>query len=327
MPNLVHSAARPAAPKSRLLVVRPSGRSVKSVEHPDLTPRRLAVGVIAALAAAAATWLMGYLGFRLGFAPLMQLPDLVAQPGAGLVTGTLILINVPRVLFHAGLAEPLWLMIGFGAIALPAAALGAARPRTPGGPAMKSGVQMLANLGASASLLFAIALVAWTSAPVRTSLVQPLPDDPAQAEAWFAALQTAAGLDVLAIVVAGLWVVLAFRLPIAVWFRSLAGAATIFAFLVAFVAMSMSNAAAAHVGMPRTLAAPPGMASAPPSGSGLNTPPETLVLGSTHTHLATLSVSPDGRRTAVRLNQHPGDLGVTGRSSIIAFLEAHAAAE
>jgi hypothetical protein len=324
MPNLVHSASRPTAPRSRLLVVRPSGRSVKAVEHPETWPRRLAVGVISVLAVAAATWLMGYLGFRLGFAPMMQLPDLVAQPGAGLVTGTLILINVPRVLFQAGMAEPLWLMIGFGAIALPAAALGAARPRTPGGPAMRKSLETMANLGATGALLFAIGLVAWTSAPVRTSLVQPLPDDPARADAWFDALQTAAGLDVLAVVVAALWVVLVFRLPIALWFRSISGAATIFAFLVAFVAMSMSNAAAAHVGMPRSLAAPPAIAGA--ASPSPETPPETLVLGSTHTHLATLTVSREGR-TALRLSQHPGDLTVLGRSSIIAFLREHAVEE
>ena len=78
----------------------------------------LALGIVGAV------WMIGHLGFRLGFAPLMRVPDLAANNGDALATGTMMLISIPRVMFHAGLAMPFWLMIGFVMIAFPAACLG-----------------------------------------------------------------------------------------------------------------------------------------------------------------------------------------------------------
>ena len=43
---------------------------------------------------------MGYLGFRLGFAPMVRMPELLAEPGEGLATGTMMLISVPSVILR-----------------------------------------------------------------------------------------------------------------------------------------------------------------------------------------------------------------------------------
>ena len=102
---------------------------------------------------------MGFLGYRLGFAPAVHLPELVGEPGSGLATGARIVISLPRAVFQAGLERPMWMMLGFVMISFPAAGLGAARPQTPGGPRQKSSVQVIAASGAVMSMISGILLI------------------------------------------------------------------------------------------------------------------------------------------------------------------------
>ncbi|MHC4102696.1 MAG: hypothetical protein ACYSW1_17645, partial [Planctomycetota bacterium] len=115
MKPLVRAAPKPSEPRTKVLLVRPAGgvRSVRRIDEPDRTALRLAIGVIVAIGVVTAVWLMGYLGFRLGFAPLLDVPQLEIAFGNGLVTGTVMLISIPRLIILAGVEKPLWMMLGF----------------------------------------------------------------------------------------------------------------------------------------------------------------------------------------------------------------------
>ncbi len=294
-----------------VVVMRPT-RSVRPGDHPDRTALRLAIGVVATLGLICTVWLMGYLGFRLGFAPLIDVPNLQVPPGTGLVTGTLILINVPRVIILAGIAEPAWLMIGFAIIAVPAAGLGAARPRTPGGPWPSRMETAFSYAGAIGAALNTLVLVAWTASDRRTAQIDQLRVDPWETESWLADLTAVAGIDALALIAAGLWVVLVLRLPIPTWMRAMAGAASCFALVVVMVAMSMSNAAVVELQKSRSEVFL--------DDGSVDT---RLVLGSTPDHLATFRL--DQGIAVIELSEQPGTMTVIGRHSIVSMLEAEVA--
>jgi len=310
MPNITRTTSRPSSPKSKLLIVRQPVKSVGRHDHHERTPLRLAIGVIVALGVIISVWLLGHLGYRLGFAPLVRAPDLLGEPGSGLVTGTLIVISVPRVIFRAGLAQPFWLMVAFAMIALPAASLAAAKPLAPGGPRPKKEITYLASIGALLALLSAAALIWWTGSSARMSLVGALPINPAHALQWHHNLQTAAGLDVLAVVTAALWVVLALRLPIQLWLRAITASAAFFTLVVVSVAMAMTNAASAQIAQPRSLCAFHG-----------DLATTRVILGSTPQHTATLLVTDD--LAIVELHHSPDAIAVTARQSIVNYLTDH----
>jgi hypothetical protein len=274
---------------------------------------RLAIGTLVTLGIIVAVWIMGILGDRLGFAPLIGVPDLALDAAGALATGTLIVISVPRVIFQAGLAEPLWLMVGFVLIALPAAGLSAAKPATPGGPRMKQELLAIASAGAVCAMLTGILLIWWSSSPFRADLLSPLPREAAQARQWFAGVQTAAGLDALAVMAAALWVVLVLRLPILLWLRAIAASAAFFTLAIVLVAMSISGAAAAQIGSARAVA------SIPDAAAG----EARIILGATRHQQATLTVR--NGIAHVELRSLPESMEVQGRQSIVEFLaqEAH----
>ena len=62
--------------------------------------------------------------------------------------------------------------------------------------------------------------------------------------------QTVSGLDVLAVIIASLWVVVVMRLTVPMWLRGLCASIAFFGLVVVTVAMSMSNAAAAQITVP-----------------------------------------------------------------------------
>ncbi len=314
MPNITHAKSRPSSPKSKLLIVRQPVKSVHHREHPDRTPLRLAIGVVVALGVIGAVWLMGHLGYRLGFAPLLRAPDLLGEPGGGLATGTLLVISVPRVVFQAGLAQPLWLMLGFAMIAIPAAALGAANPHVPGGPRPKQSIALMSSIGAVASIISGILLLWWTGSPLRLDLVRSLPINAADAEAWHRDLQIAAGLDALAVITASLWMVLVLRLAIPRWLRAIAASAAFFTLVVVTVAMSITGAASAQIGQPRSVCA-------------TNDDPAAMciILGTTPQHTATL-LARDGM-ALIEFQNHPAPVIIAGRSSIVDYLVLRAADE
>ncbi len=274
----------------------------------------LAIGVIAAIGTLVIVWLIGHIGYRLGCAPLLRVPELIGEPGGGLATGTMIFILIPRVVFQAGLAQPLWLMIGFAMISIPAASLGAAKPATAGAPKPTQSLQAIAAIGAVLSMCNGCALIWWTSSAVRSNLLAPLPLHPDEATAWYAGLQTAAGLDVLAVLAAALWVVLVLRLPVATWLRAIAASACFFTLIVVVVALAMSNAAASEAGSTRALCV-------------LNDtdPTPRVILGSTPHHMAALVVHDN--TTTVELRNRPEAITIIGRRSIVQYLTEQAVGE
>jgi hypothetical protein len=323
MPNLTRTSDRPdaspvaagdAAQRTKIVLVRQPVRSVRKSDEPNRAALHLAIGVISALGAVGAVWLMGYLGLRLGFAPVMRVPDLLAEPGNGLVTGTMILISVPRVVLQAGLAQPGFLMLAFAMIAIPAASLGAITPPTPGGPRPSREAVIVSFAGAIAAALNGVALLAWTVSPFRRGFVTELPFAPQDATRWIEDLQTLAGLDVLAVISAALWVVVIMRLAVPLWLRVLTATMCFFSLVVVTVGMSMSSAAAAQVDASRSLIF---------IDDGTLDP--RLLLGSTRQSMAVLVV--DNQSILVELRERPSNLTVVGRQSIIDFLNSRAPAE
>lgn len=315
MPNISPTSRSPiapgagVAPRSRMLVVRRPVKTVRVQEHRDPTPVRLAIGVITAVGVLAIVTIMGLLGDRLGYAHSVRVPGLVygaGAPGQGLATGILILIAIPKMVFAAGLAEPLWLMLGFAAIAVPAAGLSAAKPRRPGTARPKQELEAIAYSAAGLGVVFSALLIWWTGCGFRLGLFRLLPDDPTLAAAWRRDLQLAAGLDVFALVAAALWVVLLFRLPVPTWLRALSASAAFFALVVVMVATSITGAAATQAGASRALCLREGDA----------TP--RLVLGSTPHMVATLHTR--NGRAEVELLDPNATMRVVGEESIVSFL-------
>lgn len=255
MPELARPIVRPTAhpQRTKVLLVRQPVKSVRKSDEPDRMMVRLMFGVLAAIGSAAAVWLIGHVGFRLGFAPLIGLPELRSAPGEGLVTGMLMLIAAPRVILQAAIEQPMWLLIAFGLLAIPAAGLSAAKPRSPGGPPLSNLAVTASHAAVILGGLNTIALTWWTVSPQRSMLVAELPFHVTEATQWLRDLQTAAGMDLLAWVAAALWVVLAFRLPVALWLKALLATATFFALIVVTVAMAVTNGSSAHIETGRSL--------------------------------------------------------------------------
>ncbi|MCA9290202.1 MAG: hypothetical protein KDA25_03675 [Phycisphaerales bacterium] len=300
--------------KPRVVFVRDGDRRVKRLEETDRLPLRLLIGVIVAIGVVGLVWMVGHVGFRRGFAPIVRVPELLGDPGGGLVTGTMILISIPTLVMRAGMAEPLWLMVGFVMIAMPAGALAAARPRQKGAP-IDTFTFVMSSIGATLAGLTTIGILWWTGSQARLSRIGDLPFTADQVEVWQRNLETVAGLDVIAVVAAALWVVLSMRLAIPVWMRALVVSATMFALVVMVTAMSLTNAAAAHIQSPRSLCLVDDDESFAPR----------LLLGSTGTHIASVRV--EGNVVAVELLEAPNMMTVVDRQSIVQLLRSHGAAK
>jgi len=297
-------------PRTKVLLVRPAGgiRSVRKSDEPDRAAYKLAMGVIVAVGTVAAVWLMGYVGFRLGFAPLIDVPQLHVSPGAGLITGTMMFISIPQVIILAGLAQPMWLMLGFLFIAIPAAGISATKPHTPGGPRPTSAAVVFSYAGAIAAALNTLIVVAWTASIVRNSRIDQMRVDPRDMTQWLADLTSVAGLDALAVIVSALWVVLVLRLAIPLWLRALAATASFFTLIIATVAMSMSNASVAELQKPRSEVFL--------DDGSVDT---RLLLGSATGQLVTMRISMGV--AIVELGPSTGTMTVMGRQSIVGLLE------
>ncbi|MEE8130629.1 MAG: hypothetical protein V3T48_10090, partial [Vicinamibacterales bacterium] len=202
MKPLVRANPQPTAARTKILLVRPSSgiKSVRKSDEPDRAVFRLALGVVVAAGLVLGVWLMGYIGFRLGFAPLIDVPQLQLEPGMGLVTGTLMLVSIPRMIILAGIAQPLWLMVGFVLIAIPAAGISAARPHTPGGPRQSTAAVVFSHAGAIAAALNALVVIWWIASATRTDRLDQMRVDPRETAQWLGDLTTVAGLDVLAVI-------------------------------------------------------------------------------------------------------------------------------
>lgn len=315
MSNLARTV-RPGPPTARpkVLLVRQPIKSVRTSDEPDRAGLRLAYGIVITLGILGALWLIGYLGFRMGFAPLVRVPDLMVEGAAGLAIGAAMLISIPQTILEAGIEQPLWLMIGFALIAIPAGILGAIKPVSPGGPRPKVEVVVLSYAGAIAAILNASAVVWWSVSSVRATLIRELPFDPAEATRWLLDLQLAAGMDVLATIAAALWVVVAMRLNIPSWLRGLSASACFFSVAVIATAMAMSNVTVSQVTASRSIYFL--------DDGSLDT---QLVLG--HTPRSMASLRGDQRAALVELRDRPQSITIIGRESILAYLNARALPE
>lgn len=277
---------------------------------PSRRALRLAVGAIVVIGIVAGVWLMGALGFRLGFANLLRVRELEGGSGGGggLVTGTLMLIAVPGVILEAGLAAPGWLTAAFVLAAVPAAGIAGTRS-----PALTPAGSIYAQLSAVAAALSAAGLIWWTGSAARLSRIGELPFDAREAEAWLSGLQGAAGLDVLAAVAAAVWAVLVMRLAIPGWMRALVATACFFALAVTAVAAAASNAAAAEVAAPRPVVFVDDESLGP-----------QLLLGYTPGHAATLRI--ETHATVIELHAPATKMTVIGRESITGLLRSSAPA-
>jgi len=308
MPELARPIVRPAPQRTKVLLVRQPMKSVRKSDEPDRMMTRLVIGVLATLGTTALVWLIGHIGFRLGFAPMIGVPELSSTPGEGLITGMLMLISGPRVILQAAIEEPMWLLVAFGVLAIPAAGLSAARPPSPGGPRPSRLAVSSSHAAAILGALSTVAVTWWTVSPYRGDLVRDLRMNPLEATEWLRDLQTAAGIDLLAFIAAALWVVLAFRLPVALWLKALLISITMFGLVVVTVAMSVSNGASAHVETGRSIVLLE-------DGST----DWRLVLGHVGDSLATLEITP--QVAVVELSTPDTGVIVFGRRSIIAQYE------
>ena len=274
----------------------------------DLTrriPLRLAFGLVTGVGFVAVVWLMGFLGFARGFAPLMRVDQLQVGPGGGLGTGTMMLIAVPTLIVRAGSESPGLLMVAFALLAIPAAGLSATRGR---GAEAASLTVVFSYAGAVTAGLHASAAIWWTASAMRLDRIRELPFDPRADTTWLVDLQTAAGLDVLLVVATALWAILVLRLSIPLWLKVMAASCTLFTLVVVAVAMAISNAAAAEVQAPRALVFLSDDSLAP-----------QLQLGFTRAQVVTLRR--EGTITVVELHDPATTMTVIGRQSIVGMLE------
>lgn len=312
MPNLTRTQTRSpvasAKNRTKVLLVRQPVKSVRKSDEADPTAVRLFIGVIVAVGVVGALWLMGYLGFRLGFAPLVRVPDLSVDAGGGILTGVMMLIAMPQVILQAGLGQTGLMMAGFFLIAIPGASLGAIQPSAPGGPKPKLATLIISYTGAIFAMLNGIALLWWTASPTRAGFIAPLPADPAEAAKWLEGLQTVSGLDVLGTMSAALWVVVTMRLRVPLWLKGLSASACMFTLVVVAVAMSMSNGAASQIAAERSV-----------FFLDEGSPEDRLVLGYTPQAQAALSVR--DYKSAVEVRDRPAVLKVVGTQSIVQYLK------
>ena len=296
--------------RSKILLVRPAAgiRSVRETDQPDRAAFKLALGVVVAAGLVLCVWLMGYIGFRLGFAPMIDVPQLQLEPGMGLATGTLMLISMPRVIIMAGIAQPMWLMLGFVLIAIPAAGISAVRPHTPGGPRQTTAAVAFSYTGAIAAAINALLVIWWAASATRKGPLDQLRVDPRETAGWLGDLTAVAGIDVLAVIASATWVVLVLRLAIPLWLRVMASTTAFFTLIVITVAMSMSNAAVTELQKPRSEVFL--------DDGSVDT---RLLLGATPGRLATLRMNMGV--AIVELQDSGGTMTVIGRQSIISMLE------
>lgn len=242
------SSGRGSTP-TRVLLVRQPMKSIRSRDAADPLPVRLALGVMVALGTLLALWLLGTIGFAYGFARAVDLPGLQHEQGpllGGLFSGVDMLLYLPGSFLETGLVSPLWLLLGFALICLPAAGLGAAAPLTPGGPRPKSLVIAFSNLGAVLAALFSLAAITWCLFPVRLEMLGAVPRLTRSFADWLSDARFVAGMDGFITIALALWIVLLMRLGIARWLRALVAPFVIVAFLISGFCFSISSGLVAH---------------------------------------------------------------------------------
>lgn len=303
----------------RVLLLRERPRSVRPESDTAVAGVRLAFVVAVAACSVLGLWTLGFLGFRLGAAPAFGVPDLLAEPGQGLATGVAMVMRSPEAIFRAALAQPLWLIAGFIAIAIPASLLPLARPAVRGGPPPSTVLLGLSATGAAVAMIAAAGIATWFVSPLRgawlatlataestsgaTAGATSLPSVADTADRWISNLSIVAGVDLMLVIGAVLWMVVVLRLAIAPWLRWLAGTIVAAALAIALVGWSISAATAAHVHGTRMVIT--------------TTDGDALLLGSTREHLVLLRRVDGTLRVDLR---EPTDLSVSGHTTLAEFI-------
>jgi hypothetical protein len=174
-------------------------------------------------------------------------------------------------------------------------------------------VVVFSAVGAAVAIINAVAVFAWLASPLRGRLFSALPFSAAEVEPWLEELRLAAAADVLALIAAGLWVVLVMRLGIPGWLRGLAATAGFAAFIVAAVAAAMSSVTVAQLTTPRTLV---------DWRTEAGNAPRLIVGRDEGGRLVTL-VGHGGGELAVELSAPPEAIAVRGRQTVPAFARGH----
>jgi hypothetical protein len=299
-----------ARPSSRVVLVRQPVRSVRKTDEQDRGLFKLFIGVLVVLGVMTAVWLIGQLGWRLGFAPAMRVPELACSFDTALAAGAAALVSVPRVIIIAGMSHTFLMMVGFLFIAIPAAAHSAIKQYTPGGPRVPTIVQVASFTGAITAMITALLLVWWTASQHRVALMGELPLQPRDVGVWIENLETAAGLDALATIAMALWAVLTMRLVLPTWMKSLAACFSFFSLAIIIVAMSISTVTASQAHLGRSLAL-------------LNDEADNhwrLVIGATRHQTASMLAESDS--VIVETRDQPSAMQIVGKQSIVEFLDA-----
>lgn len=294
------------AHRTKILVLRQPMKSVRPEDERRPIPLGLVVGSLATVGAVGVVWLLGYIGYRLGFADVLGVPELLTESGGGLLTGALITMQFPLRVFEVSVAEPLWLMMAFLLVAIPAGGLVGARRLSRGGPKPSTLFTTMSWTGAIAAALFGGLALAYVVAPFRAAWMRPLPEDLGMMEAWLNGLSVVAGLDGLMVIAAVLWAVLSMRVECPPWMRGISAGAAIFALGVTSFAMAISNAAVAQLHRQRSVAIIGGVDS-----------PQVLV-GYTRRHAVVMHT--DANRPVIEFFDVPTQFWVTERKSIADLL-------
>jgi len=267
------------------------------------------LGVIIAVGVGVGLWLFGLLGYTLGYAPSVRLPDLDCSIATAFAAAFRVVMATPNLIVEAGVGQTPLMMLGFLIIALPAAGLSAIRPFPPGGPRPPMIAQVFSWIGAFSAMLIALLLVVWTNADARTARIADLPGvAPAVAE-WETNLRIVAGLDALAVIALALWAVLTMQLVIPRWLRALSASFAFTALVLMTMSFATSGVTATQVSTERSVCLLDG---APPAQQW------RLVLGHRGPRIATIVGR--GDLVVVELHDVDGALYVHERASIPSFL-------
>lgn len=197
--------------------VRYISRPVRAVQAPDPLGDSLRLGGLIGLILVIVLLLVavaGLIGIRLGFEPSFGLPSRTFGGSDFLVFGFEMVRTLPDIVTRVGNQQILLPVLGFMLIGTPAALLVIARPRVPGGPALRPQVQGLALAGSLFSSLFYIGAVVWLAGPWRTEVlagVSPLFEGYLS---WFNAFVIICGVDTFLICAMVPWLIFSFRLPL-----------------------------------------------------------------------------------------------------------------
>ena len=225
------SATAPKEGISRAPVgARPARRAATS----RAAPRWLTTLLFASALGLAALCVVGTLGGRLGFGAAIGFPGLEdGHDALSRVVG--MFATLPDCVLAAGLERPVWLVGAFGALACPVACLAAIVALRVSAARPARAAMPVAVLGAILACIGAVLALWWIESSTRAAMIEPLPGVGAELRNWLLQLQVVAAIDVLLVVSALLWSVLALVLDLPAWIRTLAGGVAITALLIASV--------------------------------------------------------------------------------------------